>query len=162
MATATDYHSRQSADRLDTPDQANGGASPAATQKPNSAPLSCYLSVILSVFLTASYCWAVWWLSGFFWTLNGIDQNGTMSMLSLALIAPISTNIWLIALHWQLAALFVLVLNLFWTARLLKSSATAALYIAPLSCQTAWILGCLLLHLVGILASVVAIGYVLE
>jgi hypothetical protein len=140
----------------------DGDAPAVEGYKTGGIPFSCYLSVLLSVFLTASYCWAAWWLSGFFWVLPGMDQDRVMSMLSLVLIAPISKNIWLIALHWQLAALFVLLLNMWWTVRLAGSKATSPNYLLPLACQTAWILGCLLLHLVGILASVVTIGHVLE
>ena len=122
---------------------------------------SAVVPLALGVLVTLSYCWAIWWVMGLFSVLTGVETSDR-SRLSMVLIAPLNDSFWFKAIHWQLLAAASLLVNIAWSLHLRKTRATDTCHALPLGCHLAWILSCLFLHVVGFLASMVSVVYILE
>lgn len=118
------------------------------------------LAVGLLIAATLAYCWAIWWVSALF--SAHVFHNGESyetTQLSVVLLGPIPDTLYLQAVHWQLSALFSLAIAV---RSALKRQAQSIAVTPPLLAHGLYLFTISALHVVGFLASFVAIAYVID
>lgn len=122
------------------------------------------LPSIFACVATLAYCWAIWWFSAFFASLvphaNGAYET---TMLSVVLVAPIPEAGSLHAFHWQLLALLSLGFALRGSIQKCNDGVQSELStVSPLLAHGFYLFAICCLHIVGFLASIVAVAHVLD
>jgi len=119
-----------------------------------------YLIAILAITLTITYIGTAWHLSALWSTL--VSNHIDIPRLSACLIRPLPLSLEFGMLHWQLAAIFSLVVNGIWGFGRIKRSATIDAVALPFSIHVGWLLLCLMLHVSGLLASFITVAYTIK
>ena len=117
------------------------------------------ISLILSIIFTIVYLIFSWHVSILWLALVG-DPVHT-SQLSIFALNPVNLSKENPVLLWQLLAILSLLINWIWAIQRVKKSHDNDKILLPLTCHIIWILGCVLLHVGGGMASFVHIGSVI-
>jgi hypothetical protein len=125
-----------------------------------SRKITAGLTLLMGVFLTYAYFVTAWHLSAFWSTL--VPNHTDIPRLSEVLIKPLPLSIEFGMIHWQLAALFSLIITSIWGFKRLKNATVIETIALPFSIHVAWLLLCLMLHISGLLASVVSVCYSIQ
>jgi len=121
--------------------------------------ISCSIA-ILAIALTAAYIVTAWYLSALWSTL--VPNHTDIPTLSACLIKPLPLSIEFGMLHWQLLAIFSLIVNSIWGFGRIKRSSTIDAIALPFLTHVGWLLLFLMLHVAGLLASFVIIAYTIK
>ncbi len=118
---------------------------------------------VLATAATFAYCWAIWWVAGLFSSVVP-QSNGSYeaSMLSVVLLAPIEGTFWLKVIHWQILAVALLVLALKSSSGSSNSATANTKMHFPMVAHAFYLMSICCLHVVGMLASVVSVDYVIN
>lgn len=115
---------------------------------------------VLAALCTLAYGLTAWYLSAF-WSVVATDTQ-SISLLSEYTIKPLIANSDYAMIHWQAAALISLLVTSFWGLGKLKQSGDSSQLCLPFACHLSWIVFSLLAHVVGGMASMVGVAYVLS
>ena len=116
----------------------------------------------LAIAATLGYCWAIWWFTGLFGVIAPHHGGAYLApMLSIVLAAPIPGTYALHAIHWQILALVSLGIALKLTFASTHAGLADHSSAPPLLGHMFYLFLISCLHLVGLLASVVAVAHVI-
>ncbi|MFC1665652.1 hypothetical protein ACFL17_08500 [Pseudomonadota bacterium] len=119
-----------------------------------------YLVAILAIALTAAYIIAAWHLSALWSTL--VPNQTEAPRLAACFIKPLPLSIEFGMLHWQLAAIFSLIINSIWGIGRYKRSTTIDAITLPFLIHVGWLLLFLMVHISGLLTSFITVVYTLK
>lgn len=108
--------------------------------------------------LTAVYCVLLWYGAGLWWTFFSHSDSSHLPLLSRFCIAPLPLPIPLQMIHWQLMAIFSLLICIHWG---IKSSNRQKDIALPIAMHILWIFFAVCCHLLGALIPMVMIGHII-
>lgn len=124
--------------------------------------LPILLAYGLLVALTSVYCGVIWYASGI-WSVHYLERATTdLPLISKYCIAPLPLPIWWTMIHWQALATLSLAICICWGAIRNNKIGNGQGHAIPIAIHLAWLLFAILCHILGILAPMLSVDYVVK
>ena len=124
--------------------------------------LPVLLGYALLVALTSIYCGVIWCASAI-WSVNYLKTaQADLPLISQVCIAPLPLPLQWTMIHWQALATFSLVVCICWGCVRNNKIGNGQGHAIPISIHIAWLLFAILCHILGILAPMLSVAYVIQ
>jgi len=123
--------------------------------------VSILLGYLLLSAMTIVYCVLIWYAGNLFSVLVDKLETGNLPLITLISITLLPLPFLWTMIHWQLAAVLLLIFCISWGFKRSQSQGSDEGHTLPMVTYTTWIVFAICCHLLGAIVPTLMIGHVL-